>query len=107
MLHRSIRRRTFSAVSSTNGLFFLLFSMGEGGACAFVRAKNEEEEKAGLVHALPIDVEHDGYSWSEKGWQHPQPAQESVFVVRPPVHVLSEYGRNGNPYCESHGVKVR
>lgn len=59
------------------------------------------------MRALPVDEEHDGYGWGEKGWQHLEPAQEPVCVVRPPVHVLREHGRNGNPYGESHGMKVR
>ena len=69
--------------------------------------QSQTREKSFGLHALPVDVEHDGYSWSEKGWQHLEPAQEPVCVVRPPVHVLSEHGRNGNPYGESHGMKVR
>lgn len=32
------------------------------------RCVNREEIKT-VVGALPIDVEHNGYSWSEKGWQ--------------------------------------
>ncbi len=48
----------------------------EEGSVRVLEPKQEERIK--WLVALPVDVEHDGYSWSEKGWQYLQPAQDPV-----------------------------